>query len=169
MSFDSQDFRPILSRYATGVVAVTTRWQDRPYGMTVNSFTSVSLQPPLVLFCAVPGGQTVRAIEQAEVYAVSILSEQQMPLCQRLAGKNAPDESDRFAGLEYTASPGAGVPWMTDCLGWLECRLIQLWPAGDHVVLLGEVTHLRQGVLAAPLLFFNGQWPTIQRPAGGVV
>ena len=168
MSVDAQDFRRTLGRFATGVVAVTTLWENQPYGMTVNSFTSVSLDPPLVLFCSHPKGHTARAIQSAGVYAVSILSDQQMDLCKRFAGMTAVDEMDRFLGLEYARSPELGLPWMADCLAWLECKLVDTWTAGDHVVLLGRVEQIRVGVSADPLLFFNGQWPTIQRPSDGV-
>ena len=167
MTFDSRDFRQTLSRFATGVVVVTTHWGGKNYGMTVNSFTSVSLDPPLVLFCAAPRGHTPRAIEEAGVYGVSILSIHQMELCKRLAGMTAVEEMDRFVGLDHTMSP-AGVPWLTGCLGWLECRLEQTVEAGDHRLLLARVTHLERGCGDDPLLFFDGQWPTIQRPPGGV-
>jgi len=168
MSVEAQDFRRTLGRFATGVVAVTTMWEDQPYGMTVNSFTSVSLDPPLVLFCSHPNGHTARAILSAGAYAVSIMSENQMDLCKRFAGMTAVDEMDRFLGLEYARSPELGLPWMADCLAWLECKLVDTWTAGDHVVLLGRVEQIRVGAANDPLLFFNGQWPTIQRPSDGV-
>lgn len=167
MSFETKDFRQTLSRFATGVVVVTTHWQGHAYGMTVNSFTSVSLDPPLVLFCASPRGHTPQAIRDAGIYGVSILAVDQLDLCKRLAGMTQVEEVDRFEGLPHTLSPG-GVPWMDGCLGWLECRVEQVWEAGDHQVMLARVTQIRRGHDHEPLLFFNGQWPTIQRPAGGV-
>lgn len=168
MSLDVRDFRRTLGRFATGVVAVTAIWEEHPYGMTVNSFASVSLEPPLVLFCSYPGGSTCKAIQASGAYGVSILSQHQMELCKRFAGMTPVDEMDRFLGLEFTRSPVLGVPWMADCLAWLECRLVSSWPAGDHVVLLGQVEQIRVGAEADPLLFFNGQWPTIQSSSGGV-
>jgi 3-hydroxy-9,10-secoandrosta-1,3,5(10)-triene-9,17-dione monooxygenase reductase component len=168
MSVEAQEFRRTLGRFATGVVAVTSFWEDQPYGMTVNSFTSVSLDPPLVLFCSYPKGHTCKAIQASGAYGVSIMAQDQMELCKRFAGMTAVDELDRFIGLEYTRSPILGVPWMADCLAWLECRLVNTWTAGDHLVLLGQVEQIRVGVDGDPLLFFNGQWPTIQRPVDGV-
>ena len=168
MSVEPQDFRRTMGRFATGVVAVTTLWEDHPYGMTVNSFTSVSLSPPLVLFCSHSNGATCKAIIAAGAYGISILGQEQMELCKRFAGMTPVEEFDRFLGLEYTRSPILGVPWMADCLAWLECRLVNTWQAGDHVVLLGQVEQIRVGAEAEPLLFFKGQWPTIQRPVDGV-
>lgn len=168
MSVEARDLRRTLGRFATGVVAVTALWEDHPHGMTVNSFTSVSLDPPLVLFCSYPNGQTCKAIQASGAYGISILTLEQMELCKRFAGMTEVQEPDRFVGLEYTRSPILGVPWMADCLAWLECRLVNTWSAGDHVVLLGQVEQIRVGAEADPLLFFNGQWPTIQRPADGV-
>ncbi|MBS2036647.1 flavin reductase [bacterium] len=168
MKMEAQEFRRTLGRFATGVVAVTAMWEEHPYGMTVNSFASVSLDPPLVLFCSYPGGHTCKAIQASGAYGVSILRQDQMELCKRFAGMTAVGEMDRFLGLEYTRSPVLGVPWMADCLAWLECRLVNSWQAGDHVVLLGQVEQTRIGAEADPLLFFNGQWPTIQSSPGGV-
>lgn len=168
MSFDRREFRQTLGRYATGVTAITTFWQGQSYGMTANSFTSVSLEPPLVLFCAHPLGRTPQAIVSAGVFGVNIFSAHQMDVCKRLAGMTAIEEEDRFLGLEHTLSPGSGVPWLADCMAWLDCTLRQTWEAGDHIVLLGEVTHLRNGSEREPLLFYEGQWPTIQRASGGV-
>jgi flavin reductase (DIM6/NTAB) family NADH-FMN oxidoreductase RutF len=167
VSFDTREFRQTLGRFATGVAVVTTYWQGQAYGMTVNSFTSVSLDPPLVLFCASPRGHTPRAIQDAGIYGVSILALDQLDLCKRLAGMTQVDELDRFEGLAYSMSPG-GVPWMEGALAWLECRLEQVWEAGDHLVLLARVQHIRRAEEGQPLLFFNGQWPTIQRPKDGV-
>ena len=168
MSVDAQEFRRTLGRFATGVVAITAMWEGHPYGMTVNSFASVSLDPPLVLFCSYPNGHTCRAIQASGAYGVSIMSQQQMELCKRFAGMTPVEEMDRFLGLDYARSPVLGVPWMADCLAWLECRLVNSWPAGDHVVLLGQVEQTRLGAGADPLLFFNGHWPTIQSSPGGV-
>lgn len=168
MSFDKRDFRHTLGHFATGVVAVTTRWKDHCYGMTVNSFTSVSLDPPLILFCCNPNGHTPTAIREAGLFGVSILAQSQLELAKRLAGMTQVSEEDRFDGLDFRLSP-AGTPWMNGALAWLECHLEQQWEAGDHRVLLARVSHIERCLEQPdPLLFFKGQWPTIQRCGDGV-
>lgn len=168
MSFDKKIFRQTLGHFATGVVVVTTRWNNHCYGMTVNSFTSVSLEPPLILFCSNPNGHTPRAILESGIFGVSILAQNQIELAKRLAGMTQVSEMDRFDGLDFRLSP-AGTPWMNGALAWLECQLEQQWEAGDHKVLLARVSHIEQCPdHLDPLLFFKGQWPTIQSSGDGV-
>jgi 3-hydroxy-9,10-secoandrosta-1,3,5(10)-triene-9,17-dione monooxygenase reductase component len=161
MSLDKKQFRATLGRFATGVVAVTSLAEDKsPVGMTVNSFTSVSLDPPLVLFCSYPFGATATAIQSSGAYAVNILTLEQMDICQRLAGMK---DEERFQGLDWEGAPTSGSPWLKDCLAWLDCRLFQTYEAGDHIILVGQVCDIRLGQERDPLLFFDGGWPKIQK------
>lgn len=162
MSVSSDEFKQSLRRLATGVAIVTTSWQGQTYGMTVNSFTSVSLDPPLVLFCAYPEGHTCQAILTSHTYGVSILAADQLDLCQRFAGQTASKEDDRFSGVTTDLSPNLSLPWISGCLTWLECRLLDHWTAGDHLILLGQVISTRLGQPLQPLLYFNGQWPALK-------
>lgn len=162
MNVTPGSFREVLGRFATGVAVVTTTLEDVPYGMTVNSFTSVSLDPPLILFCAIPEGRTVRALRSRGRFGVNLLAEAQGALARRFAGLSGEREEDRFVEVKREAAPGSDVPWLAGCLGWLECQVREVWPAGDHEVILAEVLHLRVGDMASPLLFYAGGWPLLQ-------
>jgi 3-hydroxy-9,10-secoandrosta-1,3,5(10)-triene-9,17-dione monooxygenase reductase component len=156
LKIEPREFRQVLGRFATGVAIITTRHQDKLYGMTVNSFTSVSLDPPLVLFCAIPGRLTVEAIRSSGHYAVNILQGDQLELCRRFAGMTELLEEDRFAGLDCEEAPESRSPWLADCLGWLDCQVREVWNAGDHEILLAEVTSMRHAPVATPLVFYSG-------------
>ena len=161
MSFDKKQFRGTLGRFATGVVGVTSLAEGGvAVGMTVNSFTSVSLEPPLVLFCSYPFGATASAIQASGAYAVNIFTQAQMDICLRLAGMK---DEERFQGLDWEGAPSSGSPWLKNCLAWLDCRLFQTWEAGDHIILMGQVTDIRLGEDHEPLLFYDGGWPKIQK------
>lgn len=161
MNFDAKEFRQVLGCFATGVTAITAQRQGNPYGMTVNSFASVSLTPPLVLFCATPGGETYRAILESQHYAVNILAQEQQDIALRFAGMTPIGEENRFDGLDYDPSPQSQSPWLNGCLAWLDCKIVQTIEAGDHVLMLAQVLELRKAAAASPLLFFSGQWPKI--------
>lgn len=150
------EFRQGLGKFATGVTVVTTRLGDELHGMTVNSLSSVSLEPPLVLFCASVGTRTLELIEQSKHYAVNVLSEDQADLCRLFASK----EEKRFERFPYTPGPFTGCPLLAGCLANFECRLVASYPGGDHVILLAEVIGLtyRDG---RPLLFFASGFPRL--------
>lgn len=157
----AKEFRDILGRFATGVTIVTAQWEGEIYGMTVNSFASVSLVPPLVLFCATPDGRTLALIEKSGTFAVNFLTSQQLELCQRFAGQTAHPENDRFAGLVHTPGAHSAAPLLANCLAHLECRVVSIQPAGDHHVVLAEGISALAGVNEEPLLFFRGHYPTL--------
>jgi 3-hydroxy-9,10-secoandrosta-1,3,5(10)-triene-9,17-dione monooxygenase reductase component len=149
-----QLFRKVLGQFATGVTIVTTRdSQGRPAGLTANSFTSVSLDPPLVLVCVDYRISSYQAIKHSGSYAVHILTEQQTDLAWRFAAK----EVDKFAGLNW--QPGRlGDPILEGCIGLLECKVVDEFPGGDHAIFVGRVEHLELLAEAEPpLLFFRGK------------
>lgn len=156
MSLDKREFRQVLGRFSTGVTIITTEHEGKLFGMTVNSFTSVSLEPPLVLFCAIPGRLTVEAIRTSGHYAVNILRDDQIDMCRRFAGMTELLEEDRFDGVDYEPGPSTGSPWFSDCLAWLDCSVREVIPAGDHEILLAEVKAMRLAPLATPLVFYSG-------------
>ncbi len=145
-------FRHVLGHYPTGVAVITASGPDGPIGMAMNSFTSVSLDPPLVLFCPALSSGTWPGIREAGAIAVNVLSSGQQEVSRTFARRDV----DRFAGLAWT--PGSsGAPLLLDALGWLECRVQAEYPAGDHVVVIAAIE--RMGVhddLADPLVFFRG-------------
>lgn len=155
MSFTHTDFRNALGTFATGVTVVTTcDSQARPIGVTINSFTSVSLEPPLILFCLGRTAQSFQAYSTCSGFAVNVLTEHQEALSSRFA---APDAGGRWEGLTFDRSP-LGFPVLSDCLATLDCRIEACHDGGDHLILVGRVETLSIGVSAAPLLYFRGRY-----------
>ncbi len=151
---DSAALRHVLGHYATGVVVLAAVEDGRPYGLAANSFTSVSLDPPLVSFCAALSSTTWPRLRRAGQFSVSVLAEHQEEVCRTLARKGA----DRFAGLTWTTT-SAGLPVVQDALAVLQCRIEAVHPAGDHELVLGRVRACQVGPPnARPLLFFRGAY-----------
>ncbi|MEW2443692.1 flavin reductase family protein [Micromonospora marina] len=147
--FTARDFRTTLGRFPTGVVVVAAVVDSSPAGLAVNSFTSVSLDPPLVAFCVDRGSSTWPAIRRAGGFTVSILAAGQDDLCMTFASKGA----DRFAGVQWSAGSG-GHPRIEGAVAWLDCSIHRVDEAGDHQIVLGEVHDL---VLHdRPSLLFHG-------------
>ena len=142
----------MMGCFATGVTIVTTKDEDQLHGMTVNSFTSVSLQPTLVLICLTTGARTTAAIENRGWFVVNILSEQQAALSNHFA---RPHEN-HYAGISYTLNEH-DLPVLPDCVGHMVCRVHRIDPGGDHVIVIGEVIKFEFGD-AAPLLFARGAY-----------
>jgi len=158
MSISHGTFKQVLAQWASGVTVVTSRDEHGPEGLTVSSFSSVSLDPPLVLVSVHLGSDTLRAIEASQAFAVNVLAAGQVDLGRRFAGL-LPGVVDRFDGLVTT--PGVtGSPVLPDALAVLECRVWRMVEAGDHRVIIGEVTHAaaRDG---EPLLYHARQWRTL--------
>lgn len=149
---DSAALRKICSLFVTGITVVTSRSATAPVGITVNSFTSVSLEPPLVLFCLRRESGMRAAVRDTGFFAVNILTEDQQQISRTFASR---DES-RFDAVDCTADRN-GMPVLVDALAHLGCRLEREIDAGDHLLILGEVTEV--GVLRGdepPLTFFRG-------------
>ena len=154
MDFDSRDFRSALGCFATGIAVITAQPADgRPVGVTVNSFSSVSLDPPLVLYCLGKASQSFDALATAPGFAVNVLAEDQIELSVRFSRSVL---QDRFAGLSITAGV-TGAPILDDCLATLDCTREAVHDAGDHIVIIGRVRALtsREG---RPLLYFRGAY-----------
>lgn len=154
-------FRQVLGCYATGVVVVAALVDGMPQGLAVNSFTSVSMDPPLVAFCAARTSSTWPALRQSGRFAVSVLSRDQEHACRVFARKGA----DRFAQARWTASP-AGHPVLDGALAWLDLRADAIYQAGDHELVIGEVTGLAAAAGSRPLVFFRSAFVEVsQAPA----
>ncbi|RKT55590.1 flavin reductase family protein [Saccharothrix australiensis] len=150
---DPMTMRRSMGRFATGVAVVTTQTPDgTPHGMTVNSLTSVSLDPPLLLVCLTTGARSTDAVTGAGRFAVSILSARQEHLALRFARRG----EDHFAGLEVIRGRHR-VPVIPDAFAHLECDVERHFTAGDHVVVIGHVRHVceRDG---QPLGFLGGRF-----------
>ncbi len=160
MSVDPRKFRDVMSRFATGVTIVTTRTAEGRHGLTVNAFTSVSLSPPLVLVCIDCSGTSVSYMNKAEVFAVNILAREQQPLADRFADSSLTSEQ-RFEGVE-TAAGHTGAPILRGTLGYLDCRIVDRHPAGDHTIFIGEVVDAAVGAETAPLIFHRGRYRELE-------
>lgn len=155
---DPSTYRATLGRFASGITIVTARDADgRDVGMTVSAFSSLSLEPPLVLVCIDNGASVAPVLEQCESFAVNILAEDQEPLSRRFAER----ELDRFEGVGI-ARGASGLALLDGALAQIECRVSSRTPAGDHTILIGEVTatSLRDG---NPLLYYRGGYGRLGR------
>lgn len=142
--------RDAFSRFATGVTVVTTGSADGPVGITANSFSSVSLEPPLVLWMPDKGARRFRYFETAEHYAIHVLSHEQAEVCSSFV-RNA----HAFDQLPYTVDDN-GVPLIENCLARFECRRFTAYEGGDHLIVLGHVlqAEMRSG---EALTFYAGK------------
>jgi flavin reductase (DIM6/NTAB) family NADH-FMN oxidoreductase RutF len=150
---DSSTFRSVLSHFCTGLTVVTAVDDDGPVGMTCQSFTSVSLDPPLVGFLPAKTSTSYPRIRRAGRFSVNVLHERQEPLCRGFAASGA----DKWAGVEWAPGP-SGAPRIAGALAWIDCQLWREHDAGDHVIVLGEVLDLQADEAGAPLLYFQGRY-----------
>lgn len=150
-TFDAAYFRTALGRFATGVTVVTAEAPDgAPIGLTVSSFNSVSLNPPLILWSLSLASSSLAAIRECERYVVNVLSAEQIALARRFATGKA---RERFGDMVPARAPG-GTPMIDGpCAAWFECRNRSRYSEGDHLILVGEVEHC--GHSAAPPLVFH--------------
>jgi flavin reductase (DIM6/NTAB) family NADH-FMN oxidoreductase RutF len=158
MSLDPDDFRALLGRFASGVTVVTTvDAQGHDYGMTVSAFSSVSLDPPLVLTCIAKDASVYDAFSQAPVFVINFLAEGQEALSRRFSGPIW----DRFAGLGYHRGEN-GAAILHDVLAWMEVTVIARHDAGDHVIIVGRVD---RGAVDEhrPLLYYRGGYARLER------
>jgi len=152
-SIDPRDFRNALGTYATGVTIITAAGTDgKPYGLTCNSFASVSLNPPLVLWSLVLYSSSLSVFQNAGHFAVNVLGASQ----QALSNKFAKSAEDKFVGVAWT--PGIGnAPLLHDCVASFQCRAINRYYGGDHVIFLGAVEAYAY-TRNEPLLFARGSY-----------
>lgn len=152
-SFDVKAFRQALGCFATGVTIVTTRGSGgEPVGLTVNSFNSVSLEPPLVLWSLAKTSRHLPHFTQGSHWAVHILAADQEDLSNRFAKAG----DNKFAGLQVHEGAG-GVPLLDGCAARLQCQTHACHEGGDHVIFIGEVTHFERSE-RAPLVFHSGAY-----------
>ena len=148
---DPRDFRNALGTFATGVTIVTAMGRDgKPYGLTCNSFASVSLNPPLVLWSLVLYSSSLSVFQNASHFAVNVLGVSQ----QALANKFAKSSDEKFVGVDWT--PGLGnAPLLTESVANFQCRAVNRYYGGDHVIFLGAVEAYSYN-RKEPLLFARG-------------
>jgi flavin reductase (DIM6/NTAB) family NADH-FMN oxidoreductase RutF len=151
--FDIRDLRAVLGNFATGVTVVTTTGpNDQPVGVTANSFSSVSLVPPLVLWCPAKSSRSLAAFAVTAHFAINVLGSGQHHLSRQFATS----VDDKFKGVEYSRGI-AGVPLLTGSIATFECRTVSRYDAGDHFIYVGQVERY-QADQGEPLLFHRGKY-----------
>jgi len=152
MAIDAEAFRAAMSSWPSGVTIVTSRAGEQIHGMTVSDFSGVSLDPPLALVCAAKSSVTTGLIEEGRCFGVNVLRLDQTALSNKFASKK--DEFKRFEGVE-TFEATTGAPLIRDALVNLDCRVVVIHDAGDHVLCVGEIEQM-QIHDGDPLIFFRG-------------
>lgn len=151
MPIDRNELRRVMGHFATGVTVITTRSnEDKIYGLTANAFTSVSLEPPLLLICVDKKAESYPYFEESKVFTVNILADEQEALSRRFAVSGGP----KFDGVAYRMGAN-GAPILEGAVGYIECKVAASFPGGDHTVYLGEVQQAETSD-RKPLLFFRG-------------
>ncbi|WP_455834185.1 flavin reductase [Pseudarthrobacter siccitolerans] len=152
-----RNFRDVLGNYPTGVAVVTAMGNGgEPIGMAVGSFTSVSLDPPLVAFLPDRGSSTFPAIREAGSFCVNVLAGGQEDVSRRFASRGA----DRFEGTKWRPAQETGSPVLEDAVAWIDCEIEDIHDAGDHQIVIGRVLDLDVQTPTLPLVFFQGGYGT---------
>jgi len=162
---DTAKFRSALAQWPSGVGVVTTLGdgpEHAPHGMTASSFSSVSLDPPLVSICLGNHLPTKELVQRSGVFAVSILGKDQAAIGRRFAGMQ-PGVTDRFAEATWVTA-ATGAPVLADANAWLDCRVVYAHPGGDHTIFVGEVLATETPRVTAPLLFHSRAWGQLADP-----
>lgn len=156
----ARQFRDVLGCFASGITVITTMSGDEPVGMTCQSFSSVSLDPPLITFVPARTSRAWPLIQRAGRFCVNVLAADQ----EQVSGQMATKGVDKFAGIEWTPSAATGSPVIAGTLAHLDCTIHAVYEGGDHFIVVGKVEHLEQHAPEAPttepLLYFKGRYRT---------
>lgn len=153
MVIDSQQLRNVMGHFATGVTVITTKDKTgKPFGLTANAFTSLSLNPPLALICIDKKVQCYYCFDESKVFAANILNEGQEQLSRRFATKGI----EKFGGIKWHTGMN-GLPLLDDAIGYIECEIVKSYDGGDHTVYVGEVVNATAAG-DRPLVFFKGKY-----------
>lgn len=150
-------FRDVLGRFATGVAVITAMSNDEPVGMTCQSFSSVSLTPPLVLFCPAKTSRAWPLIQRSGSFAVNLLAQGQDGLSNTMATKGI----DKFADVDWQPSRITDAPILAGTLAHIDCTIHTVHEAGDHYIVVGRVESLEVGESDDPLLFSQGSYRSL--------
>ena len=156
----ARKFRDVLGLFASGVTVVTSLSDGEPVGMTCQSFSSVSLEPPLVMFCPARTSRAWPAMQRAGFFCVNFLAEDQAEISQAMATKG----TDKYDGIAWRPAT-TGAPLLDGVIGFVDCTVHSVHEAGDHYVVLGRVRELGFGEAdRKPLLYYRGGYDTVTRP-----
>ncbi|WP_020670851.1 flavin reductase family protein [Amycolatopsis nigrescens] len=158
--------REVMAQFATGVTVLTSAG-DAAHGMTANAFSSVSIDPPMVLCCVSRAARMHASIVSAKSFAVSMLGADQRELARYFADWRRPGGLAQFDSVDWTAGPCTEAPLLTGALAWLECELRQVYEGGDHSIFLGEVVSASRGTGREALVFFGGGYHPVTSQVRG--
>jgi flavin reductase (DIM6/NTAB) family NADH-FMN oxidoreductase RutF len=166
-AFDSRTLRQAFGSFPTGVTVVTVGGPV-PHGMTANSFTAVSLDPPLLLVCVEHGAVMHDVLATAGRFAVSVLGAGHGGIARYFADRKRPMGEEQFADVDWHAGEHSGAPLITGALAHFECSVWRSYDGGDHTIFLGELLAVRRSEDEEPLLFHRGRLRTADRDHRGV-
>lgn len=150
---DDRTFRNIVGNFTTGVTVITTKDGNKPVGFTANSFTSLSLNPKLVLFCLDKKASSYQTFMEAEHFAINILASDQIDISKQFATSGI----DRFQGIVYKEAV-TGSPILKGVLAYIDCKLDKRVDGGDHTIFIGEVLAGDEDLSKQPLIFYQGKY-----------
>jgi flavin reductase (DIM6/NTAB) family NADH-FMN oxidoreductase RutF len=151
---DIKELRRVMGHFATGVTVVTTKdGTDAPFGLTVNAFASLSLDPPLVLVCVDKGAQCYSCFVESKIFAVNVLSDGQEEISRRFATRGV----QKFDGIAWRRSE-SGLALLDGAIGNIECKVVHSYDGGDHTIYVGEVLRASTADDGRPLIFFQGKY-----------
>jgi 3-hydroxy-9,10-secoandrosta-1,3,5(10)-triene-9,17-dione monooxygenase reductase component len=157
---DQARFRTVLGHLPTGVTIITAHGEDGPIGMAVNSVTSVSLEPPLILFCPAKSSTTWPQIRSAGAFCINVMAGHHAAVTRRFAAKG----TDRFTDVAHEGR--ATGPAFTDAVAWIECELGDEHDAGDHTIVVARVVAIEAVSGVEPLVFFAGSYGSFRSTGG---
>lgn len=155
--FDSAEFRRVLGHLPTGVTVIASLHDGEPVGLAVGTFFSVSLEPPIVGFCAAKTSTSFPDVRASGAFCASVLASDQEAVSRVFASSGA----DKFRGLGWRTSPDSSSPMLNEALAWVDCSIGSVIDAGDHVIVLGDVLRLEVNRETTPLVFFRGGYRTL--------
>lgn len=158
---DRSSLRQVFGHYPTGVVVAASICDGEPVGMAIGSFSSVSLDPPLVAFMPDRSSTSFPRIREAGAFCINVLADDQETVCRAFATRRA----DKFAGLEWKLAPHTGSPLLDDVVAWIDCEIEHIFEAGDHYIVIGRVKDLGTARSRSPLLFFQGGYGRFNAPS----
>lgn len=159
MSIDKALFRQVAGSFASGVTVITTGSEGSFHGMTASAFTSLSIDPTLVIVCVDKNGRTLSALHESQMFNVNILAADQEFLSRTFSSKDSP-HAHGLVGIDYKLGE-LGLPVLDGVLAFLECRVAHEFDGGDHVIFVGEVDNAGVGDIEDPLLYFRGRYRTV--------
>ncbi len=161
VEIDPGHFRHVLAHLPTGVTVIASHGGDGPIGMAANSVTSVSLDPPLILFCPAKSSSTWPKLRAAGAFCVNVMAGHHEEVTRQFAAK----EADRFSGIQYESRPTG--PALADAVAWIECRIRDEHDAGDHTIVVAQVVAIEAASSVdelEPLVFFRGRYGSFRPP-----